>query len=78
LKDTFPLTNMAVHFLLLVIVQGSYHMYACMVTYIDPFLFEQAKQQNDGARARKKRAGGGLEWQSKSVCLQSLNSELDK
>eukprot|EP00967_Tisochrysis_lutea_P105305 scaffold160428_cov19-Tisochrysis_lutea.AAC.1 len=27
---------------------GAYHMYACMVTYIDPIFFELAMQQNDG------------------------------
>uniref|UniRef100_A0A7S3QPW0 EF-hand domain-containing protein n=1 Tax=Dunaliella tertiolecta TaxID=3047 RepID=A0A7S3QPW0_DUNTE len=28
--------------------KGAYHMYACMVTYIDPIFFELAMQQNDG------------------------------
>ncbi|KAF5832795.1 hypothetical protein DUNSADRAFT_11205 [Dunaliella salina] len=28
--------------------KGAYHMYACMVTYIDPVFFELALQQNDG------------------------------
>lgn len=29
-------------------MQGAYHMYACMVTFVDPFLFELALQQNEG------------------------------